>query len=37
MYVLMTILGLVEPIKTMNQPDPIVTLFDELFLRKYKR
>jgi len=33
----MTILGLAESFKTVNQPDPNVTLFDGLFLRKYKR
>ena len=28
----MTILGLAESFKTMNQSDPTVTLFDDLFL-----
>ena len=33
----MTILGLAESFKTMNRPDPIITLFDDLYLGKYKR
>ena len=33
----MTILGLAESFKTMNRPYPTVTIFDGLFLRKYKR
>ena len=33
----MTILGLAESFKTMNRPGPIVTLFDGLFLGKYKK
>ena len=33
----MAILGLAESFKTMNQFDPTVTLFDGLFLRKYRR
>ena len=33
----MTILGIAESFKTMNLPDPTVTLFDGLFLGKYKR
>ena len=33
----MTILGLAESFKTMNRPDLSVTLFDGLFLEKYKR
>ena len=32
----MTTLGLSESFKTMNQPGPTVTLFDGLFLGKYK-
>ena len=35
-YILMTILGLAESFQTMNQPSPTVTLFDGLFLGKYK-
>ena len=38
-YIFMTILGVAESFKTMNRPnpaDPIVTLFDGLFLTKYK-
>ena len=34
---IMTILGLGESFKTVNQPDPTVTLYDGLFLGKYKR
>ena len=33
----MTIFGPAESIRMMNWPDPTVTLFDGLFLRKYKR
>ena len=33
----MTYLGLAESFETMNRADPAVTLFDDLFLRKYKR
>ena len=33
----MTILGLAESFKTMNRPDPTLTLFDGLFLGNYKR
>ena len=33
----MTILRLAESFKMMNQHDPTVTLFDGLFLGKYKR
>jgi len=33
----MTILGPAESFKMMNRPDPAVTLFDGLFLRKYER
>ena len=33
----MTILGLVEPFDMMKWPDPTATLFDSLFLGKYKR
>ena len=33
----MTILRLTQLFKTMNWPGLIVTLFDALFLRKYKR
>ena len=36
-YIFMTILGIVESFKAMNRPDPIVTLFDGLFLGKFKR
>ena len=36
-YIFMTILGLAELIKTMNWPGLTLTLFDGLFLRKYKR
>ena len=36
-YIIMTILGPAESIKTMNWPGPTVTLFDGLFLRKYER
>ena len=32
-----SIFGLAELFKTMNQPGPTVTLFDGLFLKKYKR
>ena len=35
--VFMTILGLTESFKTMNRPDPTATLFDSLFLEKYRR
>ena len=40
--IFMTILGLAESLKTMNRsdrawPGPTVTLFDDLFLRKYIR
>ena len=34
-YIFMIILGLAESFKTMNRPDPIVRLFDGLFLGKY--
>ena len=36
----MTILGLAESFKTLNRPEPAgptLTLFDSLFLEKYKR
>ena len=33
----MTILGLAESFKMVNQPEPTVTLFDSLFLRKFIR
>ena len=33
----MTILELAESLKTMNRPDTTVTLFDGLFIGKYKR
>ena len=33
----MTIFGPAEFFKTMNRPDPTVTLFDVLFFGKYKR
>ena len=33
----MTILGLAQLFKTMNRPGPTVSLFDDLFLSKYKR
>ena len=36
-YTFMTILGLAKLLKAMNRPDPTVTLFDSLFLKKYKR
>ena len=36
-YIFMTILGLAESFKTMNRPDPTVTLFDALFLGEYKK
>ena len=36
-YTFMTIFGLPESFKTMNRPDPTVTLFDGLFLGKYER
>ena len=32
----MTILGLAASFKTMNRSNPMVTLFDGLFLGKYK-
>ena len=32
----MTILGLAKSFKAMNRPGPTVTLFDGLFLGKYK-
>ena len=31
----MTIFGIADSFKTMNRPDPTVTLFDGLFIRKY--
>ena len=36
-YIFKTILGQGESFKTMNRPDPTVTLYDGLFLGKYKR
>ena len=33
----MTILGLAELFETINQPFPTITLFDILFIGKYKR
>ena len=36
-YIFMNILGVAESLKTMNRPDPTVTLFDGLFLGKRKR
>ena len=33
----MTILGVAESFKIMNQPDQTVTFFDGLFLKKYKK
>ena len=33
----MTVLGLAESFKTMNRPDPAVTLFDGLFLEMCMR
>ena len=33
----MTIFGQAESFKLMNRPDPTVTLFDGLFLKKYTR
>ena len=33
----MTSLGIAKPFKMMNCPDPTVTLFDGLFLVKFKR
>ena len=36
-YIFMIILELAEPFKTMNLPDPTVTLLDGLFLGKYQR
>ena len=33
----MTLFGLAESSKTMNRPDPTVTLVDGLFLGNYKR
>ena len=33
----MTILGLAESFKTMNQPGPTGTLFDRLFIEKCRR
>ena len=36
-YIFMTILGLAESFKMMNRPGPTVTLFDGLFIGKYKK
>ena len=36
-YIFMIILGLTESFKSMNRPGPTVTLFDGLFLEKFKR
>ena len=36
-YIFIAILGLGESFKTMNRPEPTVTLFDGLIVRKYKR
>jgi len=36
-YSFMTILGPAESFKTMSRPNPTVTLFDSLFIAKYKR
>ena len=36
-YIFWTIFGLAESFKTMNRLGPTVTLFDVLFIRKYKR
>ena len=36
-YIFMTILGLAKSFKMVNRPDPTETVFDSLFLGKYKR
>ena len=36
-YIFMTILGLAESFKTVNQPGPTVTVFDGFILWEYKR
>ena len=36
-YIFMTILGLAKSFKIMNRSDPTITLFDGLFIGKYKR